>query len=135
VIGSSTSIAKRYPQINFDGCQPGPAGTGSGVLAGEQRGNSVIEETKKMHPGFDFAQALRGWQRRDYEVGDIALGAFSAVTLCLRLRPVDRPKFFPEVLDISTSPRPRRFFSSAARGRRAIAPTLDQRGSFNNDEV
>ncbi|PNB03744.1 hypothetical protein C1X98_30985, partial [Pseudomonas sp. FW306-2-11BA] len=52
----SAVLAKRYPQVNFDGVTRGLLEPGSGVLMARRAVQTVIEEAKKSGAEFRIAQ-------------------------------------------------------------------------------
>jgi monomeric sarcosine oxidase len=129
-------LAKRYPQVNFDGVSRGLLEPGSGVLLARRAVQSVIEETKKMHAGFLIAQAVTpDGSGAISKLATSLCGAFSAGHFVFACGPW-LGKVFPEVLGHRIFPtRQEVFFFGSPAGDARFAPPALPTWLFNNDEV
>jgi monomeric sarcosine oxidase len=129
-------LAKRYPQVNFDGVSRGLLEPGSGVLLARRAVQSVIEETKKMHGGFLTAQAVTpDGSGRITRLATSLCGAFSAGHFVFTCGPW-LAKVFPELLGQRIFPtRQEVFFFGSPPGDARFAPPALPTWLFNNDEV
>jgi len=129
-------LAKRYPQINFDGVSRGLLEPGSGVLLARRAVQSVIEETKKMHAGFLIAQAVTpDGSGAITKLATSLCGAFSAGHFVFACGPW-LGKVFPEVLGHRIFPTHQEvFFFGSPAGDARFAPPALPTWLFNNDEV
>jgi monomeric sarcosine oxidase len=131
-----TQLAKRYPQVNFDGISRGLLEPGSGVLVARRAVQSVIEETKKMHAGFLIAQAVTpDGSGRITRLATSLCGAFSAGNFVFACGPW-LGKVFPELLGHRIFPtRQEVFFFGSPAGDARFSPPALPTWLFNNDEV
>jgi len=131
-----TQLAKRYPQVNFDGVSRGLLEPGSGVLLARRAVQSVIEETKKMHAGFMIAQAVTpDGSGTITKLATSLCGAFSAGHFVFACGPW-LGKVFPELLGHRIFPtRQEVFFFGSPAGDARFAPPALPTWLFNNDEV
>jgi monomeric sarcosine oxidase len=129
-------LAKRYPQVNFDGVSRGLLEPGSGVLLARRAVQSVIEETKRMHAGFLIAQAVTpDGSGTISKLATSLCGAFSAGHFVFACGPW-LGKVFPEVLGHRIFPtRQEVFFFGSPAGDARFAPPALPTWLFNNDEV
>jgi monomeric sarcosine oxidase len=129
-------LAKRYPQINFDGVSRGLLEPGSGVLLARRAVESVIGETKKMNAGFLIAQAVTpDGSGKISKLATSLCGAFSAEHFVFACGPW-LGKVFPELLGHRIFPtRQEVFFFGSPAGDARFAPPALPTWLFNNDEV
>jgi sarcosine oxidase len=129
-------LAKRYPQVNFDGVSRGLLEPGSGVLLARRAVQAVIEETKKMHAGFLIAQAVTpDGSGAISKLATSRCGAFSAGHFVFACGPW-QGKVFPELLGHRIFPtRQEVFFFGSPAGDARFAPPALPTWLFNHDEV
>ena len=130
------ALAKRYPQVNFDGISRGLLEPGSGVLLARRSVQSVMEETKKKNAEFLIAQAVTpDGGGAITKLATSRCGAFSAAHFVFACGPW-LGKVFPELLGQRIFPTRQEvfFFGSPAGDARFVPPALPT-WLFNNDEV
>ena len=132
----SAALAKRYPQVNFDGVSRGLLEPGSGVLLARRAVESVMEEAKKKNAEFLIAQAVTpDGMGAITKLATSRCGAFSAGQFVFACGPW-LGKVFPELLGQRIFPtRQEVFFFGSPAGDPRFAPPALPTWLFNHDEV
>jgi sarcosine oxidase len=132
----NAALAKRYPQVNFDGISRGLLEPGSGVLLARRAVQSVIEEAKKKSAEFLIAHAVTpDGGGTITKLATSRCGTFSAAHFVFACGPW-LGKVFPELLGHRIFPtRQEVFFFGCPGGDTSFAPPNLPTWLFNNDEV
>lgn len=132
----NAELAKRYPQVNFDGVSRGLLEPGSGVLLARRAVHAALEEAKKMSAKFTIAQVAT-----PKNVGPLAKittstgETISAGQFVFACGPW-LGKVFPELLAQRIFPtRQEVFFFGSPAGDARFAPPALPTWLFNSDEV
>jgi len=130
------AVAKRYPQVNFDGVSRGLLEPDSGVLLARRGVQAVMDETKKRNVEFLVAHVVTpGDSGPITKIATSRCGTFSAgqfVFACGSWL----GKVFPELLGQRIFPtRQEVFFFGCPAGDTRFAPPALPTWLFNNDEV
>jgi sarcosine oxidase len=132
----NAALARRYPQVNFDGVSRGLLEPGSGVLLARRAVQSVMEEAKKKGAEFLIAQAVTpDGGGTISKLATSRCGAFSAGHFVFACGPW-LGKVFPELLGQRIFPtRQEVFFFGSPAGDPRFAPPHLPTWLFNHDEV
>jgi monomeric sarcosine oxidase len=132
----TAALAKRYPQVNFDGISRGLLEPGSGVLLARRAVQSVIEESKKKNAEFLIGHAITpDGGGAITKLATSHCGTFSAAHFVFACGPW-LGKVFPELLGQRIFPtRQEVFFFGAPAGDARFTPPNLPTWLFNNDEV
>ena len=132
----NAALAKRYPQVNFDGVSRGLLEPDSGILLARRAVQSVVEEAKKKSAEFLIAHAVTpDGGGAITKLATSRCGAFSAGHFVFACGPW-LGKVFPELLGQRIFPTRQEvfFFGSPAGDARFMPPALPT-WLFNHDEV
>jgi monomeric sarcosine oxidase len=132
----SAQLAKRYPQVNFDGVTRALLEPGSGVLMARRGVQMVVDEAKKKGAEFRIAQAAapaaKGPLAKIATADGKTVNAGQFVFACGSWL----GKVFPELLGPRIFPtRQEVFFFGSSAGDARFAPPALPTWLFNNDEV
>jgi sarcosine oxidase len=132
----NAELAKRYPQVNFDGVSRGLLEPGSGVLLARRAVQSMMEEAKKNSAEFLIAHAITpDGSGKISKLATSRCGAFSAGHFVFACGPW-LGKVFPELLGQRIFPtRQEVFFFGSPAGDARFAPPDLPTWLFNDDEV
>jgi sarcosine oxidase len=132
----NAALAKRYPQVNFDGVSRGLLEPGSGVLLARRAVQSVMDETRKKGAEFLIAHAVTpDGGGTISKLAASRCGAFSAAHFVFACGPW-LGKVFPELLGQRIFPtRQEVFFFGSPAGDARFAPPALPTWLFNHDEV
>ncbi len=132
----NAALAKRYPQVNFDGISRGLLEPGSGVLLARRAVQAALEEARKMSAAFAIAQMASPKGSGPLAKITTSSGeSFSAGQFVFACGPW-LAKVFPESLGQLIFPtRQEVFFFGIPAGDARFAPPALPTWLFNNDEV
>jgi sarcosine oxidase len=132
----NADLAKRYPQVNFEGVTRGLLEPGSGVLMARRGVQTVIEEAKRKGAEFRIAQAVMPSANGPLsKIATVGGETFSAGQFVFACGPW-LGKLFPELLGQRIFPtRQEVFFFGSPAGDARFAPPALPTWLFNNDEV
>src|SRR5208337_929949 len=129
-------LAKRYPQVNFDGVSRGLLEPGSGVLLARRAVQAALDEAKKLSAQFAIAQVATPKDSGPLAKLATSTGeSISAGQFVFACGPW-LAKVFPEFLGQRIFPtRQEVFFFGSPAGDARFAPPALPTWLFNNDEV
>ena len=130
------ALAKRYPQVNFDGVSRGLLEPDSGVLLARRGVQAVMEDAKKKGAEFLLGQVVTPSGKGPItKIAASGCGTFSAGQFVFACGPW-LGKVFPELLEKRVFPTRQEvfFFGTPPGDRRFVPPNLPT-WLFSNDEV